>query len=342
MDNPIRMAALGGAAVLALAAGAAPAQDLTKFTFGTNWVAQAEHGGYYQAVVDGTYEACGLDVEIVPGGPQVNGRALMIAGKMDAYMGGNMIQPWNAISEGIPIVVVGANFQKEPQVVMTHPGRVASMEEIAAEGLEVLTDDGANLSWYKILINRYGFKEENRGVYTYNSAPFIADTDKAQQGYVTSEPYAIEQATGWAPDVWLLADYGYIGYSTTIEMMKPFVDANPKLVECFVDGTAKGWYNYLYGDNAAANAKIQEDNPDMSDGQIAFSIDALKKYGIADSGDALELGINAMTDAYMKEIFDTFVGLGLVDGDLDYKAAYTLDFVNKGAGLDIRKELVGE
>ncbi|MEM6677429.1 MAG: ABC transporter substrate-binding protein [Pseudomonadota bacterium] len=326
----------------ALGAGAAQAADLTPFSFGTNWVAQAEHGGYYQAVADGTYEACGLDVTIQAGGPQVNGRALMIAGRLDAYMGGNMIQPWNAISEGIPIIVVGANFQKEPQVVMTHPGRVSSMEEMAAEGLEVLTDDGANLSWYKILINQYGFKEENRGVYTYNSAPFIADENKAQQGYVTSEPYAIEQATGWAPDVWLLADYGYIGYSTTIEMMKPFVEENPELVKCFVDGTAKGWYNYLYGDNSAANALIQNDNPDMTDGQIAYSIEAMKRYGIADSGDALELGINAMTDETMKEIFETFVELGLVAGDLDFTAAYTTEFVNKGVGLDIKKSLVGE
>ncbi|MEM1344972.1 MAG: ABC transporter substrate-binding protein [Pseudomonadota bacterium] len=335
-------AAIPAALACGLLASAATAQENTPFRFGTNWLAQAEHGGYYQSVADGTYAACGLDVEIVPGGPQVNGRALMLAGRLDAFMGGNMAQPFNALAEGIPIVVVAANFQKEPQVVMTHPGRVANFEEIASEDLQVLTDDSAPQTWYKILVQNYGFKPENRGVYTYNSAPFLADENKAQQGYVTSEPYAIEQATGWAPDVWLLADYGFIGYSTTIEMMKPFVAANPKIVQCFVDGTAKGWYNYLYGDNTAANALIKADNPQMTDGQIAFSIAALKQYGIADSGDALELGINAMTDEYMAEIFASMSGLGVVPADLPFREAYTLEFVNKGVGLDIKAALVGE
>ncbi|MEM1382981.1 MAG: ABC transporter substrate-binding protein, partial [Pseudomonadota bacterium] len=226
----------------ALAAVPAAAGELGTLRFGTNWVAQAEHGGYYQAVVDGTYEACGLTVEIIPGGPQVNGRALMIAGKMDAYMGGNMLQPFNAVAEGIPIIVVAANFQKEPQVLMTHPGRVEKFEEIGSEDMTVLTDDGSLQTWYQIFVKNAGFKEENRAPYTFNSAQFIADKDVAQQGYVTSEPYAIERETGWAPDVWLLADYGFTSYSTTIEMMKPFVEANPEKVKCFVDGTAIGWY----------------------------------------------------------------------------------------------------
>ncbi|MEM6946209.1 MAG: ABC transporter substrate-binding protein, partial [Pseudomonadota bacterium] len=245
-----RVAAVGGVAVgtavgaaVALMSGAAVAQDLTPFTFGTNWVAQAEHGGIYQAVADGTYNACGLDVTIEAGGPQVNGRALMIAGKLDAYMGGNMLQPFLAIDEGIPIVVVGANMQKEPQVMMTHPGRVATFEEIGPEGLTILAGDGGFQTYYPFFVETAGWQPEKREPYTFNSAPFIADENKAQQGYVTSEPYAIEQATGWAPDVWLLADYGFESYATTIEMMKPFVDANPEVVKCFVDGTAIGWYN---------------------------------------------------------------------------------------------------
>ena len=88
-------------------------------TFGTNWLAQAEHGGFYQSVADGTYAACGLDVTIMPGGPQVNNRALMLAGKIDYHMGGNMLEAFSAVQEGIPVVAVAASFQKEPQV---HPG----------------------------------------------------------------------------------------------------------------------------------------------------------------------------------------------------------------------------
>ena len=334
---------MAGLATLALSATPSLAQDLTEFRFGTNWVAQAEHGGYYQSVADGTYEEmCSLDVTIVPGGPQVNGRALMLAGRLEAYMGGNMLQPWLGLAEDIPIVVVAANFQKEPQVLMTHPGRVSEFAEIGTEDMTAIVGDGSFQTWYQIFVNEYGFKDENRAVYTFNSAPFIADEDSAQQGYVTSEPYAIEQETGWKPDIWLLADYGFTSYSTTIEMLKPYVEENTETVQCFVDATAIGWYNYLYGDNAAANVKIKEDNPDMTDGQIEFSIAALKEYGIVDSGDALTLGINAMDDARMKAFYQSMVDVGVVPGDIDPAEAYTLEFVNKGVGLDLRKELTGE
>lgn len=337
------LARLGTVSALALTIGTpALAQDLTPFSFGTNWVAQAEHGGYYQSVVDGTYaEKCSLDVEIVPGGPQVNGRALMMAGKMDAYMGGNMLQPWLGLSEDIPILVVAANFQKEPQVLMTHPGRITEFGQIGSEDMTAIVGDGSFQTWYQIFVNEYGFKDENRTVYTYNSAPFLADENSAQQGYVTSEPYAIEREAGWKPDIWLLADYGFTSYSTTIEMMKPFVESNKELVQCFVDATAIGWYNFLYGDNAAALEKIKEDNPDMTDGQIAYSMEALKEFGIVDSGDALTLGINAMDDARMKSFFQSMVDVGVIPGDIDPSEAYTLEFVNKGVGLDLKKELTG-
>lgn len=336
-------AAFSALSLFALMVGSpALGQDLTTFKFGTNWVAQAEHGGYYQSVVDGTYaDMCGLNVEITPGGPQVNGRALMMAGKLDGFMGGNMLQPWLGLSEGIPLLVVAANFQKEPQVLMTHPGRITEFGQIGSEDMTAIVGDGSFQTWYQTFVKEYDFKDENRAVYTYNSAPFLADENSAQQGYVTSEPYAIETEAGWKPDIWLLADYGFTSYSTTIEMMKPFVEDNKEMVQCFVDATAIGWYNYLYGDNSAANAKIQEDNPDMSDGQLAYSLSALKEFGIVDSGDALTLGINAMDDARMKAFYQSMVDVGVVPADIDPSEAYTLEFVNKGVGLDVKKELTG-
>ncbi|MEM6637213.1 MAG: ABC transporter substrate-binding protein [Pseudomonadota bacterium] len=327
-------------ALLALPAQTALAGGhLTPFSFGTNWVAQAEHGGFYQAVADGTYAECGLDVTILPGGPQVNGRALMMAGKMDAYMGGNMLLPWNARLEGIPITVVAASFQKEPQVLMTHPGAVEKFEDIA--DLETLIiGDGGYQSYFQLLINEYGFSAEKRVPYTYNPAPFIADETAAQQGYVTSEPFAIQREGGFAPDVWLLADYGFSTYSTTVEMMQPSIDANPDAVKCFVEGSAIGWTNFLYGDNSAALEMIQMDNPDMSDEQIAFSLESLKKYGIVDSGDSVEMGIGAMTDARMEDFYKRMVAAGVIADGLDISETYTTEYSNSGASLEVKKSLL--
>lgn len=325
------------AAMAGIGLSGAQAQTLEKVRYGTNWVAQAEHGGYYQAVADGTYKACGLDVEIVPGGPQANNRMLLPVGKIDFYMGGNMIQSFDAVREGIPTMVVAANFQKDPQILMAHPGQGFDTFEDLKKSNDILVSKEGLATFYQWLRTAYGFKEEQTKPYAFNPAPFIANKKAVQQGYLTSEPLAVIKAAGFEPKVFLLADNGFDTYSTTIETRRELVEKKPQVVQCFVDGSAKGWYNYLYGDNKAANALIKKDNPEMSDDQIAYSIAKMKEYGIVDSGDALTSGIGAMTDARVKSFFDKMVKAGLFKADLDYTKSYTLAFVNKGVGKDLKK-----
>ncbi|MCO5084822.1 MAG: ABC transporter substrate-binding protein [Rhizobiaceae bacterium] len=328
-STAIAVAALGASS---LAAGAAD-----KVTFMTNWLAQAEHGGYYQAVADGTYAACGLDVTIQQGGPQVAGRPLLLAGKIDFYMGGNMQQAFDAVAENIPLRVVAASFQKEPQVVMSHPGEgLDKWEDLPKAEQYIIGDEGAQ-SFLLWMAEAYGFDLSKRVPYTFNPAPFIANKKSIQQGYVTSEPFAVEKEGGFVPNQFLLADYGYSTYSTTIEAMQDTIDKRPQVVQCFVDGSAKGWYNYLYGDNKAANEMIKKDNPDITDEQIAFTISQLKKFGIVDSGDSEKLGIGAMTDEKMQDFYDKMVAAKVIKPGIDIKKAYTLDFVNKGVGLELKK-----
>ncbi|MEM8795324.1 MAG: ABC transporter substrate-binding protein [Pseudomonadota bacterium] len=332
-------ALLAAAALVAIVP--ASAQALEKVRFGTNWVAQGEHGGFYQSVVDGTYEACGLDVEILPGGPQVNNRALLLAGRIQFHMGGNMQQAFDARKEGIPVTVVGAIFQKEPQVIMTHPGQGLDKWEDLKGAKLILGDAGFN-SYYQWMMAEFGFKAEQRVPYTYNPAPFIADPASGQQGYVTSEPFAIETQGGFKPNLFLIADYGYKTYSTTIEVMEPFLKEKPEAVKCFVEGSIKGWYNYLYGDPTEANKLIQQQNPDMSDEQIAYSREKLKEFGIIDSGNAETLGIGAMSAERNQEFYDQLVKAGVMEAGLDISKSFTTEFVNQGLGLDIKKKLLGE
>lgn len=322
-------------AALALMTAPAMAEN-AKVVFGTNWLAQAEHGGFYQSVADGTYAACGLDVTIQPGGPQVNNRALMIAGKVDYHMGGNLLEAFSAVAEGIPIVAVAAAFQKEPQVIVTHPGRVKSFEEIKTLPTIFIGDQGF-ASFYQWMINAYGFTAEQRVPYTFQAAPFIADKDSAMQGYLSSEPYFVEKEGGFKPDVWLIADAGYSTYSTLIETMAPTIAEKPEQVTCFVEGSIKGWYNYLYGDNTAANEMIKKDNPEMTDEAIAYAIAAMKSAGIVDSGDAETLGIGVMTEAMVKDFYDKMVAAGVTPADLDWKQAINFTFVGKGVGMDLKK-----
>lgn len=318
-------------------AGAASA--LEKVTFGTNWVAQAEHGGYFQALADGTYEECGLDVAIVPGGPQVNNRALMMAGRIDFYMGGNLLPAFAAVKEEIPLRVVAAHFQKEPQIIMSHPGKVSSFEELKNLDKMIISDTGYQ-SYYRWMISEYGFDPAKRVPYTFNPAAFITDENSAQQGYITSEPLAIEREGGFKPDIWLLSDAGFTTYATTVETMQKTIDERPEAVTCFVEGSAIGWANYLYGDPSAGNALIKEANRDMTDEQIAFSIDKMKEYGIVDSGEAEELGIGAMSARTIEKFYEKMVEAGVVDAGIDVGKSYTLEFANSGAALAVKKSLM--
>jgi NitT/TauT family transport system substrate-binding protein len=322
-----------GALVAALA-GTAQAQQLDKVRFGTNWIAEGEHGGYYQAVADGTYKKYGLDVEIVPGGPNVNNRILLPVGKIDFFMSANSLQSFDAVENNIPTVAVAASFQKEPQVLMAHPGMAEKLEDL--KKLTLFVSKEGIVSYFQWLKADYGFDEAKVKPYTFNPQPFLADKNSAMQGYVTSEPFAIEQRAGFKPKVFLLADHGFNAYSTLIETRRDLVEKKPDLVRRFVDASAIGWYNYIYGDSRPGNALIKKYNPDMTDALLANSIAKMKEYGIVDSGDSVKLGIGAMTDARWKSFFDKMVRAGVVKSGIDYRRAYTLQFVNKGVGVDLR------
>lgn len=335
----MKLNALVAGCLAACLGGAAAAQPaLREVTFGTNWLAQGEHGGYYQAVADGTFERYGLKVTIVPGGPRANNRMLMSVGKLDFYMGGSLIQAFSAVEKNIPTVVVAAHFQKEPQVLLSHPGQGLDTFESLRSSNDILLSKDGFATFYQWMKVEFGFKDEQVKPYGFNPAPFIANKRAVQQGYATSEPLVIERAAGFKPNVFLLADHGFSTYSTTVETRREIVEKDPDLVQRFVDASTIGWYNYLYGDNAGADALIKRDNPEMTDELLAYSRTKMKEYGIVDSGDALTHGIGAMSDERMKDFFGKMVKAGLFKADLDYTKAYTLQFVNKGVGLNLRKQ----
>jgi NitT/TauT family transport system substrate-binding protein len=327
--NSLAAILLGFAAAL----GAAQAQPLDKVRFGTNWVAEAEHGGFYQALADGTYRKYGLDVTIVPGGPSVNNRILLPVGKLDFFMSANSLQSFDAVENNIPTVTVAASFQKDPQVLIAHPG-VETLADLKKLTLFVSKEGMA--SYFQWLKADYGFDESKVKPYTFNAQPFLADKNSAMQGYVTSEPYAIETQGHFKPKVFLLADDGFNAYSTLIETRRDLVEKRPELVQRFVDASAIGWYHYIYGDSRPGNELIKKQNPEMTEALLANSIAKMKEFGIVDSGDSIKLGIGAMTDARVKSFFDKMVHAGVVKASLDYKRAYTLRFVNKGVGVDLR------
>ncbi len=330
------------AACIAFAiAGAALAQE--KIIFGTNWKAQAGHGGFYQAVADGTYKRMGLDVEIQQGGPQANNRPLLAVGKIDFLMAGNLLLSFDNVKNGVPTTVVAAIFQKDPQAIFAHPGQgYDKFSDVTKAPVAFISKDG-QFSFWQWMKAEHGFKDEQLKPYVFNVGPFLADKKSVQQGYSISEPISIKAQAGFDPVVHLLADNGFNTYSTTIETRAEMVRTKPEVVQKFVDASLIGWNNYLYGDNKAANELIKKANPEATDAGIAGSIELMKKLGIVDSGEALQNGIGAMSSARIKDFYDKMVKAGLYKaGDVDLSKVATTQFVNKKIGMDVKQKLGGK
>ena len=328
---------LAGLGAAALPSTFVLGQSLEKVTFGTSWVAQAEHGGYYQAFADGTYAKYGLDVTIIPGGPQANNRMKVMLGRIDFYMGANLNQAFSAVEQDIPIVIIAAIFQKDPQVLIAHPGQgIETFEDLKTLPTLFISKEGV-ASYFQWLKADYGFRDDQVKLYNFNPQPFLADKHSAMQGYVTSEPFSIEQKAGFRPKVFLLTDQGYDTYASTIETRKQFVIERPQTAQRFVEASIIGWYNYIYGDNGAANALIKENNPELSDAGIAFAIARMKEHGIVDSGSSLDLGIGAITEGRVENFFGKMVKAGVQKPTTDWRRAIDTRFVNKGFGTELRK-----
>ena len=338
------MKALRSAAViLALAlAACSPAKDkapaagkLTPVRFATDWRAEAEHGGFYEALAEGEYAKRGLDVQIVQGGPGVNVPQLLAAGSVDMGVGSNGFVVLNLANEGVPVKAVAAVFQKDPQVLIAHPDTgVKTLADL--KGHPILLGDASVTTFWVWLKAKYGFTDDQVRKYTFNNGPFLADKRAAQQGYVTSEPYTIEKQAGVKPVVFLLADNGYPGYATMILAPDALIAKNPAEVKAFIEATAKGWHDYLNGDPKPADALILKANPEMTQDVLDQARAKLKSYGIVEGGDAAPnakggAGIGTMTDERWRTLFDMASGQGVYPKTLDLKKAYTLQFLTAPA-----------
>ena len=319
---------------LLLISGAARAND--KVTFGLDWKAEAEYGGYYQAVATGIYAKHGLDVTIQQGGPQVNHTQLLLAGRLDFNISSNAFLALNFVKENIPFRAVAGMFQKDPVVLIAHPG-MGNDSFPALKGKPIMISADSRVGWWTFLKARFGYTDSQIRPYTFNLAPFLADKNAIQQGYLGSEPFSIKEQAHFEPVVLLMADAGFQGYASMIATSDKKIQQQPDLVKRFVDASIEGWYSYLYGDPAPGNALIRQANPEMNDALIAYGINALKSHGILDSGDAATLGIGAMSADRWAAFYRTVTEAGVYPPGLDVTKAYTLQFVNQKVGMDLKR-----
>jgi len=325
------LGAISGALLVPLARRAR-AQTLDKLSFHTDWRAQAEHGGHYQAIAAGLYKKAGIECELRPGGPSLNIGQMLLAGRVDMIMS-NSFEAFTFVRESAPFYTIASIFQKDPQVMIAHPGSgFDSFEKM--KGRPLLISNGSRSTFWPYLRKKYGLSDAQLRPYNFNMSPFLADPQAIQQGFVSSEPFSIAEALGKQPEVMLIADAGFSAYQAGIAVSRKMASEKKDLVQRFVDATLEGWAQYLKGGPAtdAANALIEKHNPDISSDKIAYAVKVMTARGIVMSGDALQGGIGAMTGARWKDFYNSMVAVDVLPTGLDVSRAYTLEFVNKGIG----------
>ena len=272
----MKLLRLAAVALAALACACSPSQKdeaakapdgRTTIRFATDWRAQAEHGGFYQALASGAYEKRGLNVQIVQGGPGVNMPQLLASGAVELGMGSNSFVPMNLVASGAPVKAVAAFFQKDPQILIAHPDpALKTIAELKTRPF-LLAESSLNGFWVWLKA-KYGFTDAQVRPYAGDLKAFLEDRRAVQQGYLTSEPYRVEQEGGFEPKVFLLADDGYPSYAAMVLAPNAFARDNAAALRSFIAASAEGWRDYLRGDVSAADALIRKDNPDMTQAML--------------------------------------------------------------------------
>lgn len=304
-----------------------PLSAAEKIRFGLNWLPEGEHCGFFQAKATGLYEKAGLDVELKPGGPDVNTPLLVAVGQLDLALG-TSYTTLNMVAEGIPAATVASFFQKDPQTLVAHPDQgISTLADV--KGRPVMISSSARQEFWQFLKLKFGFSDSQLRPYTYSPAPFLADPTAIQQGYVTEDAMLRGSQMPKPPVILLLADYGFDNYTSTVFGLRSFIDKKPEAVRAFVEATRQGYAACMAGDYAAGMKLLLSMNPDHGEPLFHFKLKEMKARGLVDGGDAATLGIGAMTDKRWKAFFETMAAAGVYSPKLDYKTAYSLEFLKK-------------
>ncbi|NKB20908.1 MAG: ABC transporter substrate-binding protein [Alphaproteobacteria bacterium] len=311
--------------ITSLATGTRSAETIT---FGTDWRAQAEHGGFYQALAKGFYAERGLNVQIRQGGPQINHAQLLAAGKVEFSLSSNSFIALNYVRENIPMVAVAAIFQKDPSVLIAHPGR-GNDSFAALKDKPIYIGADTRIGWWLFLKNKFGYSDKQIKSYTFSISPFLVSRSVIQQGYLGSEPFLIEKQ-GIKPVVMLIADAGYQGYGALIQTSRKLTETKPKIVRAFVEASIRGWQDYLTGNPMAGNNLIKTHNPEMTDALLAYGRTKMNEHGIVSSGDAKTRSIGAMTEKRWQQFHSEMSKHGVYPEKMDWRKGFTTKFLPTG------------
>jgi NitT/TauT family transport system substrate-binding protein len=240
-------------------------RPLFKITVQLDWMAEPEHGGFYQAAARGFFRDEGLDVILLPGGPGAHVMPSVATGKADVGQAGD-IETLLKQAEGLPFVQFAAVFQDDPAGILVHAdSSVQRFEDL--QGRTIIARPG--WAFLDFLKKKFGL-QLNVVAQNFSSAAFLSNREALQQGYYIAEPYHIIKAGGKMPRFLSTWDAGFRGYAVLVTSRR-FSRAHPERLRAFTRAYVRGWQEYLEGDPGPAHAAMKQANANNTDEFMAFS-----------------------------------------------------------------------
>lgn len=259
--------------------------------------AGALHGGFYQAIATGAYERRGLNVEILAGPSGADIPALLAASAVELAIGRDSFLPMRLIAERAPVKAVAAFLQKDPVVLMAHPGQ--ELEDLTVlRGRRILMEPADQAGFWTWLRARFDLAADQAqaGAPEDNLKAFRADPESVLIGRATDGASSlVAPAVGFAPLVLTPAEDGYPSYSSLVLAPNAFARDNAQALRDFIAASVEGWRDYVHGEGAKGDALIRRANPDLSQRRLDAARQTLRAEAMVDGGDAALYGLGTMT-----------------------------------------------
>ena len=293
-----------------------------KVTLALNWFPEAEHGGYYAALVNGHYRDEGLDVEIQPGGPGVpviqnvaTGRVMFGIANADQVLVGR--------DKEADVVALLAPLQMSPRCIMVHEkSGIRRLQDLQNMTLAV----GSGKAYLEYLKTKVSLENVKLVPYPGSIAMFLKNEDFGQQGYVFSEPFVASQKGG-DPHVLMVSEIGFNPYTSLLITRGQTIKQQQELVAKMVRASARGWRDYLQNP-AAVNEHIHKVNPEMDLASLAYGVEAIKPLCLPAELPAEQLG--QMTLDRWKTLADQLKEIDWIEPQFDPATAFQARFIDTG------------
>ena len=313
--------ALFCAAVTAAIPVSADEIKMQKVTFITHWSPQAQFAGYYVAREKGFYKERGIDIEMLPSGPDISASQALADGRADFAVLW-LSQALQNRSRGVNLINISQIVQRTGLMFIARKSDGINKPE-DLNGKKVSLWDGDLRLQGEAFIKKYGLKVTTiRQSYTVNLF-LIGGVDAVMAMWYNE--YDTILSSGVDPEelsVFFFKDHGLNVPEDGIYTLEESYRKDPALSKAFVEASIRGWLYAFANPDEAADIVLEnmrsEKIPANREHQ-KWMLESVERLMVPD-GDISRIGLLSPED--YKTVSGMLRDSGLVDNVAEFGSFY--------------------